>query len=192
LIYWSFWERTLKNLIREIALPIFLSLFIGLFWFFKPFGTAPYNGLLALFLFSGSLYWYIKKREESLEFLVFLTTFLGLFALYNIQFAFSIPSFLAEILFFAFVFCCFIYLAFEKNKLQNGFLFAIGLSICLLQAFLALSFLPLNPLAKSFILTSLFYAFWFIVVKREDYLKYLILTVAVLILVLATARWPTI
>lgn len=194
LTYWLSWDKIIppqiKNLIREIFLPTFLFLLIGLFWFFQGLGQGGLNLVFVIFLFAGSLYWYIRARQESLEFLIFLSIFLGFFTLYNFQLAFFLSPWLAELLFFIFTFLLFIYLAYEKRFLQNSFLFALGLSIGLLQVFFVLSFWPTNPLSKSFILTSLFYTFWFVVVKKEKYLKYLVAVAVVLILVIATTRWP--
>lgn len=195
MISWLSWGRTLKNLskpLSRIFLPILLFLLIGLFWFFRPLSSGSLNTLFALFLFFGSLYLYIKRQRESLEFLVFLSLFLGFLALYNFQFAFFIPAWISEILVFIFTFALFTYLASQKGYLPNSLLFSVGLSICLLEVFFVLSFWPTNPLSKSFILTSLFYAFWFIVVKKEKILSYLVLVSFALILVLVTTNWPVI
>lgn len=189
---WLSWDRTLKNLIREIFLPICLFLFLGLFWFFKPLGAGPLNTLTSLALFVGPIYWYIKAREDSIDFLVFLNVFLGFFSLDNLHSAFMFPTWVSEIFGLLLIFLFFIYFCFEKGRLKNSLLLGLGLSICLLEVILALSFLPLNPLSKSFVLTVLFYAFWYVVVQKEKYLKYLILTIAALLLTMLATRWPSV
>lgn len=182
--FWLSWARIL-NLIREISIPVLLFLEIGLFWYFRSLGPGFLNNLFAPVLFLGCLYWYIKKHQESLEFLVFLTLFLGYVALFNLQLAFSLPLWLAEIVAVIFVFVLFIYF-------KNSIFLALVISLCLAEIAFVLYFWPTNPLSKSFILTSLFYSFWYIVVKREKILNYLVLVGVVLILVMATTRWPAI
>ncbi|MCX6806653.1 MAG: hypothetical protein NT135_00815 [Candidatus Berkelbacteria bacterium] len=201
--YWLSWGRTLlprlksqiepaKHLIKEIFLPVLIFILIGLFWLSKSLGQGSLNNVFAVVLFLGSMYWYLKKREESTEFLIFLSAFLGFFTLYNIQFVFFVPSWIAEILVFIFTLLIFTYLAYEKNYLENSLLFGIGLSVCILQIFFILSFWRTNPLSKSFIITALFYGFWFIVVKKEKILPFTVIIVLSLILVIATTRWPVI
>ena len=190
--YWSSWVKILKNLIKELLLPLLLFVLVVLFWYFKGFGSGQLNNLFCLFLFLGSMLFYIKNRVEALDFLIFLSIFLGFFALYNLQFIFLIPPWLAELFVFIYTFLLFIYLSFEKKHLKKSPLMAIGLSVCLLEIYFVLSFWPTNPLSKSFIITVIFYAFWFMIVLEEKILNYLVVIGLALTLVLVTTRWPLI
>lgn len=189
---WLSWVRTLKSLIKELFIPLLLFVLIGLFWYFKGFPFGEANILFAILLFIGGMAWYIRDRESSLEFLVFLSIFLGFYCLYYFQFTFMPQSWLAEILVFIFSFSLFIYLSYEKKLLKNSGLLGLGLSICLLEVFFALSYWPTNPLSKSFIMLALFYAFWYVVTKKENVINYIVLVGAALVVVFATTRWPVI
>ncbi len=190
--FWSSWAKTLKILIKELSLPLLLFVLIVLFWYFKGFGSGSFNNLFALFLFLGAMLFYVKNRIESLDFLIFLSIFLGFFDLYNLQFIFLIPAWLAELLVLIYTFLLFLYLSYEKKRFSGSPLAAIGLSVCLLELFYALSFWPTNPLSKAFILTIIFYAFWFMIIMKEKILTYLVVIGAATALVLITTRWPLI
>jgi len=192
LTFWLSWGRIFKNLIKEIALPLLLFLLTVLFWYFKGFGTGFFNNLFALFLFLGALFFYIKNRSEAIDFLIFLALFLGLFDLYNIQYTFFIPSLMAQLFVFVYTFLLFLYLSYEKRHLKKSALAALGLSICMLEVFYVLSFWPTNPLSKSFVLTVIFYAYWFIIVMQAKIIPYLVIVGAATFLVLVTTRWPLI
>ena len=192
MISWSSWARISKNLIKELFLPLLLFVLIVLFWYFKGLGSGALNNLFALFLFLGAMLFYVKDRAQSLDFLIFLSIFLGFFNLYNLQFIFLIPGFLTEIFVFVFTFLLFVYLSYEKKYLKNSPLAALGLSVCLLEIFFVLSFWPTNPMSKSFVLTTIFFSFWHIIVLKEKIINYLAISGIALVLVLATTRWPLI
>jgi len=184
--------KTLRALAKEIFLPIFFSLLVGLFWLMKPLGPGPLNGFFALVLLSGSLFWYIRRRSESIEFLVFLSVFLTFFILHNFQLAFALPFWLMELLSSLFSFLVITYLCYEKNLKEKIVWFGLGLAIGIAQLFVVLSFLPFNLLTKSALLSLIVYTFWHIVVKKGYYLKFLILVCVVIVLILSTASWSAV
>jgi len=199
ILLWS-WAKTLPNRLkdlikkasRELFLPILLFLEIGIFWQVHAFGSAFANSLIAFTLLAVSLFFYIKNRKLSIEPLTTLSLFLGFTILFYLHFALLLPLWISEILIFFLALFLFIYLCYEEGRLENSMLFSLALLICVLEAFFILSFWPVNPLAKSFILTSIFYLFWHVVIKEEKPLNYLILTATVLLLVIVTTRWPII
>jgi len=185
LISWSSWGKTIKNLIDETFLPLFLFLNLGLFWFFRPFG-GKLEVWVALFIFVSALYWYLKKQKESLEFLVFLNLFLALFALQNLQASFVFAYWILELVFLLLFLFLFLYLLAKTVQEGDKIVFALVLLISLFEATVVLSRLPLNPLAKSFILTALFYLFWFVVIKKAPALSYGLTVAITILLVLLT------
>lgn len=187
----SFLVKILKSLCSEIVL-ILLFFSLLFFWYFNGAGQGTLSLFLAFLIFIGSLYFYIKRPKKSLEFLVFLNVFLWYFALYNFGFSFSLPIYLQEILIFLLTFGFLFYLLFYQKIFEKRFLIALSsfsLSLAILETFLVLAFWPTNPLSKSLILFSIFYLFFYVIIKQEKALSYLSLVALVLMIVIATTKW---
>ncbi|MGA2666819.1 MAG: hypothetical protein ABSE91_01855 [Patescibacteria group bacterium] len=141
----------------KIIIVVLLALFVISFYYFEPSTTLR----ILVILFGLIGLWQLVKSPEIASVLIL---YLAVYAFYNLHYGLSVP--LAFLLVGLFALSIFLFFAQanldnSKNLLEksifNIFAWIMGFSV--LEFFLALDFLPINPLAKALAVTVSFYLF---------------------------------
>ena len=149
---------------KTFLLVLLLGSIVG-FWFFE-FSLLLRILVIILSIFGLSSAFFFKTEKTNLqsprEFLILLILYLGILTLYNLLYGLNIPTALIMaailILSSALTFCLFSLdnlSGLVARPIVNLFIVLMGLIN--LEIFLTLSFWPINPQAKSFIIVIFFY-----------------------------------
>ncbi|MBA7496080.1 hypothetical protein ES702_06678 [subsurface metagenome] len=132
-----------------------------------------------------------------LIFLLTITAFLDFWAAYSVYFSFSLPLWASMLLMAVISFSLFYYLFWAGGIFVDFLLvFAVLLSLIILEIFLILSFWPTDPKTLAIILILVFYTFSGILILKAKkeltkklILEYLILFILIFALAVGTMNW---
>jgi hypothetical protein len=203
-----FRRRLLK--FKKIILPALLLIGVSFFIFFE---ISPFLRQFIIFITLICFYFFalyykripVEKKsdyykiESLLNSMILVTAFLSYLVIYDLFFTFFVPLWLAMILVLLISWLLFYYLFWATASwvsIMPAFVSLMG--IIILEIFAVLSFWRTDPMIRSIVLVTVFYAFLGILslrIKNEfknyKIAEYLIVAAIVLIITISTMRWYT-